>query len=487
MYAPGMSDDPDAAAVRRLASTLDLPVDEADVAAILERYRDLVTLAGDPPARDGASSTPEGHRADDEYDALLDVYDEPRTTRGEGRLAGTDVVVKDNIAVRGLRMTAGIPEFEYVPSFDATVVERLLEAGAGILGKANLDAFAFGPAGEWSEFGDPVNPVAPGRIPGGSSSGSGAAVAGGLADAALGTDTGGSVRVPAACCGLVGVKPTHRLVPRFGFTGNAPSLDVIGPLASDVETAARMLDAIAGPDPRDPTTVPVDAGEVAGRLGGDDHLTVGLVESGLDLASDPLAAAVRRAGERLSDDADTAVEPVSLEFGDVDDAYAVIIAAEFAWYRRQRFAVRGEGFQYDREFRAALEDVPLTRHIAERVLPGALADRATDGAVYVGAREVRAAFRERVDALLADVDALLLPTMRSLPPEFGTVSGGVGGKYSLTKPFNLYGGPAVSVPVGPVDGLPAGAQVVAPHFEDGLALRVARRIERAVAEGNGAD
>ena len=474
-----MTDDPDPEMVRRLASTLDLPVDDDLAGAVLDRYRDLRAFASDPPAPAETAVASEGHLADDEYDALLEVFEEPRTTRGEGPLAGTTVVVKDNIAVRGLRMTAGVPEFEYVPSFDATAVERLLDAGAGVLGKANLDAFAFGPAGEWSEFGDPVNPAAPGRIPGGSSSGSGAAVAGGLADAALGTDTGGSVRVPAACCGLVGVKPTHRLVSRFGFTGNAPSLDVIGPLATDVKTAALMLDAMAGPDPRDPTTVPVDPGDAAGRLEDDDRLTVGLVESGLDLASDPLAAAVRGTADRLADDADTAVEPVSLEFGDVEAAYAVIVAAEFAWYRRQRFAVRGEGFQYDRELQSALGDVPLTRHIAERVLPGALADRATDGAAYVGAREARAAFRERVDDLLADVDALLLPTMRSLPPEFGTVSGS-DGKYSLTKPFNVYGGPAVSVPIGPVDGLPAGAQVVAPHFEDSLALRVARRIERAV-------
>jgi aspartyl-tRNA(Asn)/glutamyl-tRNA(Gln) amidotransferase subunit A len=475
-----MTDDPDAATVRRLAAILDLPVDDDVVAAALNRFRDLSALAGDPPPRSDSSAVSEGQVPDDEYNALLAVYDEPRTTRDEGPLAGTTVAVKDNVAVRGLRMTAGVPEFEYVPSFDATVVERLLNAGAGILGKANLDAFAFGPAGEWSEFGDPVNPVAPGHIPGGSSSGSGAAVAGGLTDAALGTDTGGSVRVPAACCGLVGVKPTHRLVPRFGFTGNAPSLDVIGPLAPDVGTAARMLDAMAGPDPRDPTTVPVDPGAVTGGVGADD-LRVGLVESALDLVSNPLAAAVREAAERLAESEDAAVEPVALEFGDVDEAYAVIVAAEFAWYRRQRFAVRGEGFQYDRELRAALGDVPLTRHVAERVLPGALADEVTDGAAYVGAREVRDDFRERVDARLADLDALLLPTMRSLPPEFGTVSGGVGGNYSLTKPFSVYGGPAVSVPVGPVDGLPVGVQVVTPHFEDGVALRVARRLERAVA------
>lgn len=475
-----MPDDPDAAVVHRLAAALDLPVDEDVVEAVLDRYRDLSAVADDSSTHSDPSPTSDGHRADDEYNAFLEVYDEPRTANDDGPLEGTTVAVKDNIAVRGLRMSAGIPDVEYVPSFDATVVERLLDAGAGVLGKTNMDAFAFGPAGEWSEFGDPVNPTAPGHIPGGSSSGSGAAVAGELVDAALGTDTGGSVRVPAACCGLVGVKPTHRLVPRFGFTGNAPSLDVIGPIARDVGTAARMLDAMAGPDPRDPTTVPVDVGDITG-VDTDDSLTVGLVESALDLVTDPLADAIRRTAEGLGEDSATTVEPVSLDFGDVDEAYAVIIAAEFAWYRRQEFAIRGEGFQYDRELREAFREVPLTPHVAERVLPGALVDETTDGTAYVGAREIRSAFRERVDERLADLDALLLPTMRSLPPEFGTVSSGVGGKYSLTKPFSVYGGPAVSVPVEFVDGLPVGAQIVAPHFEDARALRVARRIERTMS------
>lgn len=472
--------DVDEDSVRRLADELSLPVDDDTIEEVLDYAADLEDTA-DELSESVDETQPVGVRSDDEYNALLYVYEEPRTADATGLVDGVSVAIKDNIAVRGLTMTFGLRDVSFVPSYDAVVVERLLAEGASIVGKANMDAFAFGPGGEWSEFGQVVNPIADGRIPGGSSSGSGAAVAGGLVDAALGTDTGGSVRVPAACCGLVGVKPTHRLVPRYGFTGNAPSTDVIGPLTRDVETAARMVETMAGHDPRDPTSSRVGADGLTADLDADADLTIGLVESALALVDDDVAATVRDAADRLDRRDDVTVRSVDLDFGGVDPAYSLTIGTEFAWYLRQSLTTRGEGTQYNHEWHEALSDVPFNEHIASRVLPGALIDRMTDGRSYIAGRREAIDFRRRVADLFEEVDLLLTSTLRLLPPEYGAVQTAEEGlKYSLTKPFSLTAGPAVTVPAGSVDGLPVAAQIVAPPFGELDALQLAHRIETGV-------
>src|SRR6056297_2699193 len=173
----------------------------------------------------------------------------------DGLLADKTVAVKDNISTEGVRTTCASEMLEdYVPPYDATVVEKLKEAGATIVGKANMDEFGMGSTTETSAFGPTGNPAAPGRVPGGSSGGSAAAVAAGEADLALGSDTGGSVRNPAAFCGVVGIKPTYGLVSRYGLVAYANSLEQIGPLAPTVQEAADLLEVIAGPDEHDATT-----------------------------------------------------------------------------------------------------------------------------------------------------------------------------------------------------------------------------------------
>jgi aspartyl-tRNA(Asn)/glutamyl-tRNA(Gln) amidotransferase subunit A len=428
-----------------------------------------------------------GSFSDDGYNALLDVYDEPRSESDTGPLAGLEFAVKDCIALADLEMTCGVEAFSYVPSTDAVVAERLLEAGADAVGKANMEPFAFGPTGEHSEYGAPTNPAAPDRVPGGSSSGSGAAVAGELVDFALGTDTGGSVRLPAACCGVVGIKPTHGLVPRHGFVDLVPWTDTIGPLARDVETAATVLETMAGHDLRDPTSSHVEIGSLTDGLEelDGDGLTVELVESLVDAADSEVADPVVDTTEELADEYGVTVEGVSVDLSEISKVYPFLVG-DFSWVIRQDGIIRGQGTGYEEGWRAAmaefLENHEFNEYITSRALPAAYLDERTGGRSYVALRQRAIEFQRQVAEVFEDVDLLVTPTTRIVPPEYETIgvykdSLGMTGN---TVPFSFAGTPAVTVPVGDVDGVPVSAQVVAPKFEDGRAIRGARLIEELV-------
>lgn len=463
--------------LEELLDELGLSVDEetkADVRRYIDDLADHIE-GWDDGQGDGRSR---GVRADDEYNALLEIYEEPRQRVSDGLLADLSIVVKDNVAVEGLTMTCGSSAFETVPDHDATVVDRLLDAGGRLVGKANMDAFAFGPGGLWSEFGRVRNPLSKDRIPGGTSSGSGVAVAAGLADAALGTDTGGSVRSPAACCGIVGIKPTHGLVPRYGLVENVPSADTIGPLARDVETAARVLEAIRGPDFRDPTASAADAPPMHRGIDGFEAPNVAVLELGPHDVSEPVTEAIAELTADLEARTDAEVDPVSLEMEAVEEAYSVISGAEFAWLLRQSFAHRG-GVQTHPEMTALIDGGLFNDHVASRVLPGAYLDTVSDGRAYALAQEQVTAFGRDLDALFEEFDLLLTPTLRTLPPEPAQLRSTEGGfKYTIAKQFSLVGVPAVSVPFAEREGLPISAQVLAPEFEDRTAIEGARLIER---------
>lgn len=475
------SDDDRLDELRELSSELLFDVSDETLVDVLDVTEDIKSTAEslyDPVEE----PTSRGSDSDDEYNALLDVYPSVRFEADEGPLASETFAVKDNIAVENLAMTAGLAEFSYVTSYDASVVERLLSAGAGLRGKANMDALAFGPTGEFSERKPVRNPSVDDRVPGGSSSGSAAAVAGGLVDFALGSDTGGSIRVPAACCDVVGVKPSHQLVPRYGFMDLAPSLDTIGPLARDVQTAATVLETIVGHDPRDPTSSRVDLDPLDASL--DDHcdLTFGLVESFLDVSSDPVTEHVRDLAADLETREDVSVTSVDVDFGEVEQSY-FIFAAEFAWVIRQGGIIRGMGTEYTEALWNAMDRMRTDRvgseNTAWRVLPAAFLDTETRGRAYAAARAEIIEYQSRTRDAFESVDLLLTPTLRVLPPEFDSVvtSEGVLHIVGNTSPFNLTGAPAVSVPGGDVDGVPVGVQVAAPIFEDRRALQGARLIE----------
>ncbi|WP_280537567.1 amidase family protein [Halopenitus sp. POP-27] len=471
--------------MRAEADRLGFDVSDALLEGCLDTARDLERTAGDlgTEATSTATRSPEVAPAGDHREFLA-TYETPRQESETGALAGRRVALKDNVAVADLPMTCGSDRVAVTPETDAAVTERLLAAGASVVGKANMDAFAFGPSGEFSDYGPVENPTATDRVPGGSSSGSGAAVAAGTVDVALGTDTGGSVRIPAACCGVVGVKPTHGVVPRHGFVSFAPSLDTIGPLARDVETARRALTAIAGPDPRDPTT----SSRGLPARGTDDTLsedgtlpenaTVGLPTSFFEASDDVVSESVREAVAA----ADVEATSVELDRGAIEEAYFLVGAAEFVWYLDQTGVVRGQGPDYTpavRSLLAAVKEADLGDHVASRLLASAFLDTETDGEAYLAARREAIAFGERVQDALADVDALVMPTLRTLPPTRGRMETTADLLTLLgnTAPFNLAGTPATAVPVDTVDGLSVSAQVVGAPFDDHVTMAIADRLQ----------
>ena len=472
-----MTDD-DLEQMRTQANRLSFNVSEDVLRTALETATQLADKGGD--LTDGDAITSMGRQSTDEYNALLDTYGEPRVRTSTGRLSGLTVAVKDNIAVRGLELTCGSTQLSTVPTCDATVVTRLLDAGAAIVGKANQDALAFGPTGEFSDHGPVWNPCYADRVPGGSSSGSGVAVAAGLVDAALGTDTGGSIRIPAACCGVVGVKPTHGLVPRDGFIDFAPSLDTIGPLAQDVPIAAAVLEATVGYDEADPSSRHRGM-DHAVDLDGTTDFVVGLPTPFFDRSHAVVAEAVREAVDGVEC---LTTEEIDLSPAPVEQAYFLIAATEFVWFLDQTGSIRGQGTGYSETLRSAIEELTqanLGEHVAARILPAAFLDAKTAGQAYATARRQSIAFKRRLSTVFDSVDVLVTPTIRILPPKRGTVQSAADmlAMTGNTSPFNLGETPAVSVPVDTHETLPISAQVITPRFTDQRALRIARALERA--------
>jgi aspartyl-tRNA(Asn)/glutamyl-tRNA(Gln) amidotransferase subunit A len=384
-----------------------------------------------------------------------------------GPLHGIPITLKDLFDTAGLRTTVGSRILaERVPTGDATVVERLRAAGAILLGKTNLHEFAFGTTNLNPHFGPARNPHDPDRIPGGSSGGSGVAVAAGMGQASLGTDTGGSIRIPASLCGVVGLKPTYGRVSRAGVFPLAASLDHVGPLTRTVRDAALVLQAIAGPDPRDPTAARWPVPDFSAELeDGARGLRLGLLE---DYAADPLAgpavrAAVQQAARALAE-AGAAVEPVRLpivrQAGPVSTAimFAEAASVHLRWLRERPD-------DYGADVRSRLELGALVPAVA-----------------YLRAQQARQALGAAVGALLARYDALLGPTTpitapRSAESRAPEVTRAL---VAYTRLGNLLGLPALSVPFGrDPAGLPVGVQVIGRPFAEATVLRVGRALELA--------
>jgi len=423
----------------------------------------------------------------------------------DGPLAGRTVAVKDNISTEGIRTTCGSAMLaEYVPPYDATVVDRLREAGATLVGKANMDEFGMGGTTETSAFGPTRNPVDPERVPGGSSGGSAAAVAAGEADLALGSDTGGSVRNPAAFCGVVGIKPTYGLVSRYGLVAYANSLEQIGPLANSVEDAAALLDVIAGPDEHDATTRydaaeggapgatdvpndthPADATEYAAAADGDvGGMTVGVPTELVEGADDEVVDVFEDALAGLKAQG---VETVEVSLPSVEhavQAYYVIAMSEassnLARFDGVRYGVEGGEGNWNESFAAAREE-GFGDEVKRRVLLGTYALSAGyHDKYYEKAQDARAWVKQDFDEAFAEADVLATPTMPVLPPKRGESLDDPLSLYLMdanTVPVNLANLPAISVPAGEAEGLPVGMQFVGPAFGEEAIIRAGSAVE----------
>ncbi len=414
----------------------------------------------------------------------------------EGPLAGATVAVKDNISTEGVRTTCGSEMLaDYVPPYSATVVDRLTEAGATVVGKANMDEFGMGTTTETSAFGPTRNPADPERVPGGSSGGSAAAVAAGEADLALGSDTGGSVRCPAAFCGVVGIKPTYGLVSRYGLVAYANSLEQIGPIASTVEEAAAALDVIAGPDPNDGTTRDLaevdgadpDASYAAAADGDVDGLTVGVPTELFEGADERVVETVEAA---IADLEARGAETTEISLPSVEhavQAYYVIAMAEassnLARFDGVRYGNRADSDGNWNESFAETREEGFGAEVKRRILLGTYALSAGyHDKYYEKAQDARAWVRRDFEDAFADVDVIASPTMPVLPFELGESLDDPLRMYladANTTPVNLANLPAISVPAGEAEGLPVGLQLVGPKFGEETVIRAASAVEDA--------
>ncbi|MDJ1433191.1 amidase [Halostagnicola sp. A-GB9-2] len=410
----------------------------------------------------------------------------------DGDLEGWDVGIKDNICVAGVEMTCGSNVVEgYVPNVDATVVTRLLEAGADVVGKTNMDDMAITETGH-SAFGTITNPHDDDYLAGGSSGGSAVAVVEGEVDAAIGTDQGGSIRLPAAFCGIVGHKPTYGLVPYTGCVGLEHTIDYPGPMAADVETTARMLSAIAGSNDahlRRPSTVPVEEYEEA--LEGDaSALSIGVLEEGFGRSGgDPAVDEQVRDSLASLEDEGATVEDVSVPLHrEAPKVHAVcmnegLVAAMSgqgvghgwkAWYNTSWVESFGKFRQ------AQSDDFPAMFKLS--LLMGAYTAERYHSRFYAAGMNLMVDLAERYDEALEEYDVLAMPTVNVTAPECDPDMDEFERIRELeipgnNSPFNRTGHPAVSVPAGQVDGLPVGLMLVGSRFDDSTALDAAYALE----------
>ena len=409
-----------------------------------------------------------------------------------GPLAGVPVAIKDNLCTRGVATTCSSKILEgWVPPYDATVVERLAAAGAIMVGKTNMDEFAMGSSTENSAFGPTRNPRDLGRVPGGSSGGSAAAVAAGFAPISLGSDTGGSIRQPAALCGVVGVKPTYGTVSRLGLVAFGSSLDQVGPFANSVAEAALVCEVIGGHDPGDSTSIPQAFPAVSEHLSdGVAGMRIGLITEMMGEGISPdVAQRIRAAAEVLAA-AGAEVEEVSVPAVTYGlSAYYLVAPAEASSNLSRYDGVR-YGLRVDAPTTGEMMELTRTAgfgdEVKRRIMLGTYALSAGYyDAFYGTALKVRTLIRRDFDKAYERFDALLSPTSPTTAFAFGDKTADPMSMYLndvCTIATNLAGHPAMSVPFGlGDDGMPVGAQVLAPALGEVTMFRVAAVLEGSLA------
>ena len=414
-----------------------------------------------------------------------------KLARGESvsPLAGIPGALKDNMCTKGIKTTCASKILaNFVPPYDATITEKLAAADAVIVGKANMDEFAMGSSTENSGFFVTRNPWDTERVPGGSSGGSGAAVAAGEAIWSLGSDTGGSIRLPAAYCGVVGLKPTYGRVSRYGLVAYASSLDQIGPFARDVRDCALVLGAISGHDRRDSTSIDAPVPDYTTKLAaGVKGLKIGLPREYFVAGMQPeVEAAIRRSIDEL---VKMGAELVEVSMPNTQYAlatYYLIATAEassnLGRYDGVGFGHRGEGSDIVSMYKRSRAE-GFGPEVQRRIMLGtyALSSGYYD-AYYLKALKVRTLIKQDFDRAFGQVDVLIAPIAPTTAFKIGEKVEDPLAMYLVdvcTIPSNLAGVPALSLPCGFVEGLPVGMQIIGPHLSEATLLQVAYTFEQA--------
>ena len=411
------------------------------------------------------------------------------SSMSKGGLFGLPVGIKDNILTKGLRTTCGSKYLQnFHPVYDATVVEKLVDANCVILGKLNMDEFGMGSSTENSSYGPTRNPWDLNRVPGGSSGGSAAAVAAGEAYFTLGSDTGGSIRQPAAYCGVVGLKPTYGLVSRFGLVAFASSLDHIGPITKNVEDAAYVLQSLAGYDCNDCTSARVEVPDYRTALHDNiKGLRIGVPEQYIGIGVDPEVKEKIVSALSVLERLGAQCEEVSLPHTEYAVAAYYILASSEASSNLARF----DGIRYGEQaphcddlfelyYRSRTEN--FGSEVKRRIMLGtyALSSGFYD-AHYAKAQKVRTLIKKDFDQVFSKYDVIIGPTAPTTAFRFGSCGQNPLTMYQndiLTIPISLAGLPAITVPCGFVEGMPVGLQVIGKPFNECTILRVAHAFEQ---------
>jgi aspartyl-tRNA(Asn)/glutamyl-tRNA(Gln) amidotransferase subunit A len=405
-----------------------------------------------------------------------------------GSLAGVPVGIKDNMCTEGIRTTCGSKILHnFVPPYSATVCDKLAAQGAVTVGKLNMDEFAMGSSCENSGFFNTYNPWKKGLVPGGSSGGSAATVAADGAIATLGSDTGGSVRQPAALCGVVGMKPTYGRVSRYGLVAFASSLDQIGPITKDVHDCALMMNCISGVDPMDSTSAPLDVPDFTTFIGKDiKGLRVGVPREYFGEGIEPSVRAATEKALSVLKDLGATVDECSLphtEYGLA--AYYLIAPAEcssnLAKFDGVRFGLHVEGANLEDMMKKTRKE-GFGAEVKRRVMLGTYALSAGYyDAYYAKAQKARTLIRRDFERAFLDFDIIVSATSPTVAFAAGARTSDPLAMYMAdvcTIPVNLAGLPAISIPCGFSEGLPVGLQLIGPHFAEGRLIQVAHAYEQ---------
>ncbi len=401
---------------------------------------------------------------------------------------GVPILIKDNIQVKEWSVTAGSKILQgYIAPYEATVITNLKSKGMMAFGRANMDEFAMGSTTESSFYGATKNPHGTDRVPGGSSGGSAAAVAGGIAIAALGSDTGGSIRQPAAYCGCVGMKPTYGRVSRFGLGAYASSLDQIGPITQNVEDAAILYDAIKGHDDKDSTSADFEIEDIANNIDPDVKLTIAVIDSYVEAADADIQEAFAQTVSKLEAAGHTIVHKEMSNTKYDIATYYVLATAEaatnLARYDGVRYGTRAESKSTEELFYHSRSE-GFGDEVKRRIMLGnfVLSSGYYD-AYYVKAQKVRHLIKDEFDAIFEDADLILSPVAPSVAPKMGASEDPLEMYKSdmYTLGINLAGLPGISVPVAKNDeGMPIGLQLIAKAFNEKTLFNGAASMEKAV-------